>query len=450
MTSLKNSSKVNQGAPKLWQKNELVILAVIPVALTAVLGQWLYVFSLKYAWFPAYFASFTFFALLLLPLVALVWNSNIRFLVRDDVVRKVVLSITLLASSTLIASFIAYLRYSNSYYFTDGLKAVVAFFSSILLISFIGERVNVAMKCVYLIYFLLLFFGLSQLILRVNFATKESLLTLGVSGRWWDFNALWGPMALTGKNAYGVSIVLCLCILVPLLSSNFLQRQSYILLASSMPLALICLYYSKSRIAILCALFLFVTEVASQAKRKNDLRYVFLISYGFVLMLTVLWVKTGFDFLELWVFDSRSITARGQALSATFSSPENNFVWGAGYFGIFEITASTFGDSISTANQSLGLNVDNFFVRRLIETGFLGTFPFLLFLWTLIQKKTSLDISRPLHQREIWLRSMSYLGFVMIFTSLTGDYLSNLNIIAITSFVLSAICVGLNHTMEPK
>jgi hypothetical protein len=210
MTLLRARSKSNQSVSNLAQKNGFIFLAVLPTTLTAVLGQWLYVFHLRNSWFPGLFASFTFFVLSLLPLVALSWNSSNEYLTRDNLVRKVVSSLFLLATATLPASVISYLNFSNSYYFVEGLKSVIAFLSCIFIILLLGPRIKVALRCVFLIYSILIFFGLAQLFLRVNYAVSESLLTLGVSGRWWDYNALWGPMALTGKNAYAVSIVLCL------------------------------------------------------------------------------------------------------------------------------------------------------------------------------------------------------------------------------------------------
>ena len=144
-----------------------------------------------------------------------------------------------------------------------------------------------------------------------------------------------------------------------------------------------------------------------------------------------------------WLLSNESSIARGNSLNAALMAPDSNFFFGTGYNSIFQLTASTFGNSLAQAGTR-GINVDNYFVRRSLEGGLLG----LVSLLGIIASLFYLFIIRERFgkQGRIWGICCALLSIDFVLASTTGDYLSFQLVNCFFSLMIALIAGGLRSS----
>ena len=318
----------------------------------------------------------------------------------------------------------------------EGLKSLAATLMGLLLIKHFVVDMSFFLRIYAIIFGLVVIYSFVQTGQGINWQTSNSFFTIGASERWWDLNSTWGPFALSGKNVYGMALVLSFSLLSPhLFLSNVFGRIEKAILATALLASGYLIFVSRSRTSILLLatnvliLFLFFSWM-----RRNFLPFfimlILLPSFGFIL------VAGNFD----WLFSSRSAAARGLSFNAAVLSPQSNYLFGSGYDSIFRLTASTFGNSLSQAGKK-GVNVDNYYLRRFLEGGLLGLFSFLSVLLALF--KSYLDTKILSGQQRVW-GCCALLIFIDIgFASTSGDFLSFQIVNCIFFLCIAFIAAGL-------
>jgi hypothetical protein len=299
----------------------------------------------------------------------------------------------------------------------EGVKSLAATLMGILLIKHFFLDMSFFLRTYAIIFGLAVIFSLVQTSKGINWQTSNSFFTVGASERWWDLNSTWGPFALSGKNIYGMVLLLSFSLLSPhLFLSNVFKRIEKVILATVLLAAGYLIFLSRSRTSILLLavnvfiLFLFFSWVS-----RNVLP--FLLTLILLPTCGLLLFAGNFD----WLFSSQSAVARGLSFNAAVMSPESNYLFGSGYDSIFRLTGSTFGNSLSTAGKN-GINVDNYYLRRFLEGGLLGLFSFLFVLLALF--KSYLETKVLSRKEKVWGCCALLIFIDMGFASTSGDFLS--------------------------
>ncbi|CAN2211283.1 hypothetical protein MCEMRE249_00982 [Candidatus Nanopelagicaceae bacterium] len=316
----------------------------------------------------------------------------------------------------------------------EGIKSMAASLCGLCLVRYFSQDLIFYLRVYSYIFGTVVLFSVFQFASGVDWQTENSFFTVGAQSRWWDLYSAWGPFALSGKNVFGVVLVISFSLLCPvllftsyfstldrILTSGFLLITCYLILASR----------SRTSIILLSANVIIILLFYSTVK-KNWIPLLLLGISSPLLMSLFLSRNTS------WVLNLQSSVARSNSLSAAVLAPESNYFFGTGYNSIFKLTASTFGNSLSQAGDS-GINVDNYFLRRLLEGGLLGLLSFLgviFVLGTLTVRRNSLPL-----RAQTW-STVSLLLFIdIIFASATGDFLS-FQIVNCYFFVVIAFVSG--------
>jgi hypothetical protein len=320
----------------------------------------------------------------------------------------------------------------------EGLKIVSGILLAIAISDLLrGEKIFVFIL-ILIIYLIQVGFGIAQLIIGISFNTPESFLTVGVLNRWWGFDSIWGTFSLSGKNSYGICLAFCTIIIgnfAMLTSRKRLQK----FLFTTMPFAVICIYFSHSRTAILCLSVFILIRFWRMLKEGKLLLFMFSVVSVFSIFLIYIIFKTA----PSWVFDSRSLIARLLQQKHALESMNSNIFFGNGYNSVLSNSLNFSGSRslINSSNIFLGLSTDNFFLRRFLETGILGVMSFIYFLIHLLKldgpnilPKSQFEIERKLLVKQIWI--------TLFFACLSFDYFSNQTNVCLLSLLL-CYCVNM-------
>jgi len=316
----------------------------------------------------------------------------------------------------------------------EGIKSMAATLCGLILVRHFSSDLAFAIRLFAFTFALVVVFSVIQLSVGIDWQTKNSFFTVGAEYRWWDLSSAWGPFALSGKNVFGVILVLSFSFLAPLLiSSNYFLTSHRLLLAPVLLCVMALVFISRSRTSIIILTINLLILLIFYSSRRNNYVPLFLM----IIILPVV----AFYYVSInteWILNSQSAIARSYSLSAATLSPDSNYLFGTGYNSIFQLTASTFGNSLSQAGTR-GINVDNYFLRRILEGGLIGIMSFLAIMFALASnfvrgRKLGAD-------GELWgLCSLLILIDISI-ASATGDFLSfqlvNCYFFVIVGFILS-------------
>lgn len=299
----------------------------------------------------------------------------------------------------------------------EGVKSMAATLCGLLLIRHFTSDLPFSLSAYSIVFGLVIIFSMIQLYVGINWQTKNSFFTVGAEERWWDLNSSWGPFALSGKNVFGVILVLSFSLLAPnLIFSDYFHSFHRFYLAGILICVIILVLISRSRTSIiLLTLNLLILLIFYSLKKKNSLPVIFLAISLPIIASFYLSKNSG------WILSSQSAIARSYSLSAATLSPDSNYLFGTGYNSIFQLTASTFGNSLSQAGTK-GINVDNYFVRRILESGLLG---FVSFIAIMLGLAKNFARGRKLGESgELWGICSLLLLIDISIASATGDFLS--------------------------
>jgi O-antigen ligase len=316
----------------------------------------------------------------------------------------------------------------------EGVKSIFATLCGVLLVRHFSLDIHFYLRSYAYIFGSIVIFSVIQISIAVNWETQNSFFTVGAENRWWDLNSAWGPFALSGKNVFGAILVISFSLLAPItfmtkIFNNFDRFFISIILILDIYLILL----SRSRTSIILVLLnLIILLLFFTAYSKNPIPLTF--SLLFIPLLG------GFFFYRntSWILSNESSIARGNSLNAALMAPDSNFLFGTGYNSIFQLTASTFGNSLAQAGTR-GVNVDNYFVRRSLEGGLVG----LVSLLGIIASLFYLFIIRERFgkQGRIWGISSVLLAIDITVSSTTGDFLS-FQLINCFFFLMIALIAG--------
>ena len=316
----------------------------------------------------------------------------------------------------------------------EGVKSMAATLCGLIFIRHFSSDLSFAIRCFSFMFGVVVVFSMIQLSVGINWQTKNSFFTVGALTRWWDLNSAWGPYALSGKNSFGVILVLSFSFLAPILIlSNYFAAFHRILLGAVLVCVVILVFLSRSRTSIiLLSMNLLILLMFYSAKRKNYLPFALITIMVPVIAYYYIARNTG------WILSNQSAIARSYSLAAATLSPDSNYLFGTGYNSIFQLTASTFGNSLSQAGTR-GINVDNYFLRRILESGLLGFLSFIAIIFALASNFVK---GRKLgSDGELWGLCSLLLLIDISIASATGDFLSfqlvNCYFFVIVGFIVS-------------
>jgi hypothetical protein len=340
----------------------------------------------------------------------------------------------LFAFSTFMSVVIGVWRSGVNFDTLEGIKSLSATLCGLLLVRHFSLDIHFYLRLYAYIFGSIVIFSLIQISIGLNWKTQNTFFTVGAEGRWWDLSSAWGPFALSGKNAFGAILVISFSLLAPItfmtkIFNNF--DRSFISIILILDVYLILLSRSRTSI-ILVLLNLIILLLFFTAYSKNPIPLTF--SLLFIPLLG------GFFFYRntSWILSNESSIARGNSLNAALMAPDSNFLFGTGYNSIFQLTASTFGNSLAQAGTR-GVNVDNYFVRRSLEGGLIG----LVSLLGIIASLFYLFIIRERFgkQGRIWGICSVLLAIDITVASTTGDFLS-FQLINCFFFLMIALIAG--------
>lgn len=418
----------------------LIIKSVVTIYfLSIAFSQWYYAGTEEgtlIALLPKDLTSILAASILLLLASSVERLSSIRISSNTQSTNLLIYSLILFIFSTFLSVVIGVWRSGVNFDTLEGVKSISATLCGVLLVRHFSLDIRFYLRLYAYVFGLIVIFSLFQLSIGLNWKTQNSFFTVGAEGRWWDLSSAWGPFALSGKNVFGAILVISFSLLAPI---TFLTRifnsfdRIFLSIILSLDVYLILLSRSRTSI-ILILLNLLILLLFFTAYSKNPIPITF--------MALVIPLVGGFYYYRntSWLLSNESSIARGNSLNAALMAPDSNFFFGTGYNSIFQLTASTFGNSLAQAGTR-GINVDNYFVRRSLEGGLLG----LVSLLGIIASLIYLFIIRERFgkQGRIWGICCALLSIDIMLASTTGDYLSFQLVNCFFSLVIALIAGGL-------
>ena len=337
------------------------------------------------------------------------------------------------------------LREGFGYNVVEGIKFCVGILLTIAVIEVLRDDNFYLFTLILFIYLSEIIFGVSQLLLGISYSTPENFITIGVSNRWWGLDSIWGTFSLSGKNSYGMCVLLCSIVVL-----HFAQNTNRVLvkkfLFCTLPFSAISIYYSHSRTAIICVGFLIMIQLWKIGKKGK----IFLTSFLVIIYCTVILLVIKFEILPIWAMDSRSLFARMLQQKNILSLIGSNILIGNGYNSVLSDPNNFIGarSLVNSSNSTLGLSTDNFFLRRFLETGVLGEISFMLYLLRLRQlsKRSKSSLKRFSIESKFLV---SQVFVTLILASLSFDFLSNQTNVCLFSLILCYI-IKVNESSESK
>jgi O-antigen ligase len=317
----------------------------------------------------------------------------------------------------------------------EGVKSIFATLSGLVLVRHFSSDLLFYLRLYAYIFSSIVIFSIIQVIIGIDWSTRNSFFTVGAESRWWELSSAWGPFALSGKNVFGIILILSFSLLAPItFLTKMFKRFDRIYFSVILMMDIFLILLSKSRTSIILILLnIIVLALFYTAYSKNPIPLTFSI--------LLIPLVSGFYFYwnTSWILSNQSAIARRDSLAASLMAPDSNFLFGTGYNSIFQLTASTFGKSLSQAGTR-GINVDNYFVRRFLEGGLLGLVSLLGILTCLVY----LFIIRENlgRQSRAWGICAGLLFIDITLASSSGDFLSfqlvNCFFFLILSFIAAA------------
>jgi hypothetical protein len=414
----------------------------------------LYFFSIAYSqWYyagieegtltsvvPKNLTSILFVSLLLLAFTLLERLSHSSVRPKSSPSTLLVIFSAVFLFSTFMSVIIGVWRSGLNFDSLEGIKSMFATLSGILLVRHFSADILFFLRLYAYLFGSIVVFSLIQVSIGINWSTKNSFFTVGAQERWWDLSSAWGPFALSGKNVFGVVLVLSFSFLAPIvLLTKVFNRfdRIFVLLILIADVYLVLLSRSRTSI-VLIFVNIIVLMILYTLYSRNPIPITF--SFLFIPLVG------GFYFVNntSWILSNQSSIARGNSLSAALMAPDSNFLFGTGYNSIFQLTASTFGNSLTQAGTR-GINVDNYFVRRSLEGGLLGLVSFLGIIACLIYIFTIRE--RFGSQGRVWGISAGLLSVDITIASLSGDFLS-FQLVNCFFFLILALITGALRSSE--
>ena len=412
-----------------------------------ILSQWLYAIATKINLDVLRILSSLFLWSLIISAVFLVTRSNIHLQNSGAIRNKrtsIVFALRIYLLSLIPSCLIALIHENGIGNFTEGFKIIFVVAAALAIVTNYSQELYGGFKMAMPVLFVSLFFGLSQVFMGVGYFTKDTWLTFGAEGRWWNLNAIWGTMAYLGKNAYGLIVALCLCIIIPFASDikNILIKRLFLYVI--IPLSFFCVFKSQCRTALICSLFVLILEFFYRAKyQQKHFQLVTFMSIASISLVTFLSINRNID----WIFDSQSITARSIQRSSIISSKFSDWIIGSGFNGIFRLTKNDFGDLVRSGNSSLGVNVDNSYLRTFLEGGIIGISGLLLMVFILL-KTASFSKKNTSNTDSQSLRAIRYLTIVFLLTCFTADFTSFQTTSGVFFFLVAIMATTIKDEME--
>ena len=215
-------------------------------------------------------------------------------------------------------------------------------------------------------------------------ATGSGPFTVGNSIRWWNWNALWGTFATTGKNAYGGAMALMAAVLLAwgaVGPAGHLRRLLYLAPAG---LAGGLVILSQSRSAVLSLIL--AAALVTVARRSIPL-----VTLCAVVVVTVLFLPAtsqSLRFLQQRGLNDSDAQARRQVWEKLLTDRNTSLLIGEGYNAITRVTGRVGAAGLAYSAETFEAPppAENLFIRRLVEGGALGLLAFLVFLVLILRE----------------------------------------------------------------
>jgi len=412
-----------------------------------VMSQWLYLYAVGKGALEIKIISSLFLWSIMITLIPPFVLQGGKIKIEKTELQNKIHHFTLLYATSLLVTVL--LAFSNPQGWAgalEGLKALFAVLAGVRIMNLaIGHKLNLLLV-VAPIYFLSLTFGVIQIYEKVGFFTGNSFFTEGAVGRWWDLHAIWGTMGLYGKNIYGLALSLCLAIVIPLRNTIKTNWLRVITKYVSIPLSIICIYRSESRTALVCVILIVLMETVYLSRENNSVSGILFLTFCGTSLLTWLMVSRGSG---NWLFSSNSLAARSIERYAVASAKWSDWLFGSGFNGIFRLTNNSFGATVRSGNASLGVNVDNAYLRTILEGGVFGLVSLMALLVVLFQcSRSQIPRINYLVNSDV-MRSLRYLTLTFCLCALTIDLLSFQTSIAILFFFIGLVVSQIYENSKP-